>query len=163
MLIKFSVSNYRGFNDTVCLDLVSKHDYRFNKECIVDGVVSKTIVYGKNSSGKSNLGKALYDIVDLLFGTNEDIDLNADSNQEYACFEYVFKKEDKEIRFLYKNHHLQKCAIFNDNDKFFMFEEKLNLSDSVAPIQFVGFWRKLTFYINNCKINYQSYRNRNLF
>lgn len=108
MLIKFSVSNYRGFNDTVCLDLVSKHDYRFNKECIVDGVVTKAIVYGKNSSGKSNLGKALFDIVGLLFGNSENIVLNADSNQEYACFEYVFKKEDKEIRFLYKKNECSK-------------------------------------------------------
>ena len=108
MLIKFSVSNYGGFNDKVCFDLVSKHDYRFNKECIVDGVVSKAIVYGKNSSGKSNLGKALFDIVGLLFDTNEDIVLNADSNQEYACFEYVFKKEDKEIRFLYKKNECSK-------------------------------------------------------
>ena len=108
MLIKFSVSNYGGFNDKVCFDLVSKHDYRFNKECIVDGVVTKAIVYGKNSSGKSNLGKALFDIVGLLFDTNEDIVLNADSNQEYACFEYVFKKEDKEIRFLYKKNECSK-------------------------------------------------------
>lgn len=108
MLIKFSVSNYRGFNDTVCLDLVSKHDYRFNKECIVDGVAGKAIVYGKSSSGKSSLGKALFDIVGLLFGTNEDIDLNANSNQEYACFEYVFKKEDKEIKFIYKKNECSK-------------------------------------------------------
>lgn len=108
MLIKFSVSNYRGFNDTVCLDLVSKHDYRFNKECIVDGVVSKAIVYAKSSSGKSSLGKALFDIVGLLFGNSEDIVLNADSNQEYARFEYVFKKEDKEIRLLYKKNEYSK-------------------------------------------------------
>lgn len=110
MLIKFSVSNYRGFNDTVCLDLVSKHDYRFNKECIVDGVITKAIVYGKNSSGKSNLGKALFDIVGLLFGNSENIVLNADSNQKYACFEYVFKKEDKEIRFLYKKNECSKLV-----------------------------------------------------
>ena len=40
------------------------------------------------------------------------------------------------------NHHFQKCAIDNGNDKYFMSEEKLNWCDAVASIQFTSFWKK---------------------
>lgn len=109
MLIKFTVSNYKNFNKPICLDLTSTHDYRFGKECIKDSVISKAIVYGKNSSGKSNLGYALFDIVNVL--TNKNIEsmqinpasfLNADSDGKNARFEYVFEKDKKIISFIYE-------------------------------------------------------------
>ena len=117
MLIKFTVSNYKNFNKPICLDLTSTHDYRFGKECIKDGVISKAIVYGKNSSGKSNLGYALFDIVNVL--TNKNIEpmqinpasfLNADNDEKNARFEYVFEKDGKEISFIYEKSAPQTLA-----------------------------------------------------
>lgn len=117
MLIKFTVSNYKNFNKPICLDLTSTHDYRFGKECIKDGVISKAIVYGKNSSGKSNLGYALFDIVNVL--TNKNAEpmqinpasfLNADNDEKNARFEYVFEKDGKEISFIYEKSAPQTLA-----------------------------------------------------
>lgn len=117
MLIKFTVSNYKNFNKPICLDLTSTHDYRFGKECIKDSVISKAIVYGKNSSGKSNLGYALFDIVNVL--TNKNIEpmqinpasfLNADSDGKNARFEYVFEKDKNIISFIYEKSAPQTLA-----------------------------------------------------
>ncbi|MCZ6127541.1 hypothetical protein O5853_28580, partial [Escherichia coli] len=44
-------------------DLTHRKNYEFNQDCILDGVVKKSLVYGKNGIGKSNLGLALFDIV----------------------------------------------------------------------------------------------------
>ena len=99
------------------MDLTSTHDYRFGKECIKDGVISKAVVYGKNSSGKSNLGYALFDIVNVL--TNKNIEpmqinpasfLNADNDEKNARFEYVFEKDGKEISFIYEKSAPQTLA-----------------------------------------------------
>lgn len=109
MLVKFTVSNYRGFLNPITIDFTEKHDYKFNTDCVKNGLLSKAIIYGKNSSGKSNLGYAIFDIVGLL--TDKRVQdspqdptcfLNADSNEKYACFEYVFKKNDDIIKYTYK-------------------------------------------------------------
>lgn len=109
MLVKFTVSNYKNFLNPITLDLVAKHDYQFNSDLIRDGLLSKVLIYGKNASGKSNLGFALFDIVGVL--TDKNIQpaqkdstsfLNADSAQNTARFEYVFKKNEDYITYIYE-------------------------------------------------------------
>lgn len=62
MLRKFSVKNYKNFKDTLSLDFTDVRDYKFNENCVKNGIINKMIVYGRNAEGKSNLGTALYDI-----------------------------------------------------------------------------------------------------
>ena len=66
MLRKFSVKNYKNFKDEIAIDFTAVRDYKFSTDCISDGLLSKLIIVGKNGSGKSNLGYALFDIVYTL-------------------------------------------------------------------------------------------------
>ena len=109
MLTKFSVTNFKNFKDKLTIDFEDKHDYKFNEIATKQGVISKSIVFGKNGSGKSNLGYALFDIVttttDLhasrrMYETNSFI--NADSKQEFAEFNYEFKFGNDIVKYNYK-------------------------------------------------------------
>lgn len=55
---------------TKSLDFSDVRDYKFNSDCISSNLLSKIIVYGKNSLGKSNLGLAMFDIVSHLSNKN---------------------------------------------------------------------------------------------
>lgn len=63
MLKRFSVTNFKNFQDKVTFDLGDTRNYKFNPKCIKDSAVDKAIIYGKNASGKSNLLFAIFDIV----------------------------------------------------------------------------------------------------
>ena len=62
MLKHFEVVNFRGFESRLVFDL-SARDYAFNKGIVKDSIVNKALIYGKNGTGKSNLGFALFDII----------------------------------------------------------------------------------------------------
>ena len=66
MLVKFAVTNYRGFADRIEWDLSSPANYEFNKNAIKDGIIKNGIVYGPNGSGKTNFSLALFDIENHL-------------------------------------------------------------------------------------------------
>lgn len=63
MLEKFEVLNFKSFKDKLSFDLGSCSKYEYNTEAVNEGIVQKAIVYGRNGSGKSNLGLAIFDIV----------------------------------------------------------------------------------------------------
>ena len=111
MLKRFEVENFKGFKDRLIFDL-SAREYAFNKNLVVNGIVNKGIIYGKNGIGKSNLGIALFDIV-LHLTDKERMPLqylsnylNLDSTKEYAEFKYCFVFDDEEtmerFRMIYK-------------------------------------------------------------
>ncbi|KAF3978212.1 MAG: AAA family ATPase [Methylococcales symbiont of Iophon sp. n. MRB-2018] len=64
MLEKFSTKNFKNFADVV-LDFTAS-DYQFNNDSIKNGLVNNAIIYGENASGKSNIGFAIFDIVEHL-------------------------------------------------------------------------------------------------
>ena len=109
MLVRFTVENYKSFKEPITLDFQGRHDYRYNNQCIRNGLLSKVVIYGANSSGKSNFGFALFDIVGLLTDKNtipnqndELTFINADSDSDVATFTYVFKKQNDYITYSYK-------------------------------------------------------------
>ena len=109
MLVKFKVQNYKNFKEPIILDFKSMHDYKFNSQCIQNELLSKIIIYGKNGSGKSNLGFAIFDIVALLTDKHTDVKqkdqnsfLNADCDDSVARFEYVFRKDSDIITYSYE-------------------------------------------------------------
>ena len=62
---------------------------------IENGCVTKGIVYGINSCGKSNLGLAIFDIITHLTEKEKllrsyDLYLNMSGRKSFAEFEYVF-------------------------------------------------------------------------
>ena len=45
MLVKFAVTNYRGFADRIEWDLSSPANYEFNKNAIKDGIIKMYCIW----------------------------------------------------------------------------------------------------------------------
>lgn len=105
MLKRFMLENYKNFKDKICVDFENIAGYQFNMDCLTDGMISKMLIYGRNATGKTNLGMAFIDILMNLFGniryTNTGILLNADSVEDAASFSYLFQFCDKELLYKY--------------------------------------------------------------
>ena len=108
MLRKFSISNYKNFEDEVTLDFTNVHDYKFNSKCIDNGLLSKSLLVGKNASGKTNLAYALFDIVytltDNVFDPMQrDIGsfINGVGKSKEAKFRYEFQDGDSVYSYKY--------------------------------------------------------------
>jgi hypothetical protein len=106
MLLRFAVTNYRGFRDRIELDLSHPKNYSFNENAIKDGVVKNGIIYGPNGSGKSNFGLAIFDIANHLSHKwkKPDYYLNyasAYNHLDPVEFEYTFKFNEKLLSYKY--------------------------------------------------------------
>lgn len=56
MLKKFSVKNFRGFEDEIEFDLSKINDYQFSTQCVNNGIAKNVIIYGKNGVRKIKFG-----------------------------------------------------------------------------------------------------------
>ena len=105
MLKKFTLKNYKNFKNEISIDFENTAGYQFSTDCITDGTISKMLIYGRNATGKTNLGKALINIYTTMFGGRHYIDtgifLNADSIDETAVFSYEFRFESNELVYRY--------------------------------------------------------------
>jgi AAA15 family ATPase/GTPase len=105
MLYSFTVKNYRGFKDTITLDLTAAN-YEFNPECIHDGCAYKALIYGYNGVGKSNLGLAIMDIIIHLTDKERSLLLNknyrnAETDSDMVEFIYKFKFNGSIVEYQY--------------------------------------------------------------
>ena len=106
MLKKFSVENFKGFKEKITLDIGSPNNYNFNSELIEKGCVTKGIIYGINSCGKSNLGLAIFDLSTHLTEKEKllrsyDFYLNMSGRKSFAEFEYTFVFDSHEVIYHY--------------------------------------------------------------
>lgn len=107
MIKKISVKNFKNFEDTLVVDFTKTRDYSFNQELIKDGLINKMLIYGKNNSGKSNLGAAIMDITGHLTDNRWNNLLYAyylcgNSIEDYAEFKYEFIFNNKTVQYNYK-------------------------------------------------------------
>lgn len=114
MLKKFKLKNYKNFKDEITIDFKDTAGYQFNKDCLSDGIISKMLIYGRNATGKTNLGRALLDIGATIIGPigyrNNGIMLNADSNEKEAVFNYEFRFGDTELFYKYSRKSNQELS-----------------------------------------------------
>ncbi len=95
MLKKFSVSNFKGFKELITFDLTSSNGYTFNPECVKNGIVNCGIIYGYNGCGKSNMGLAIFDIIEHLTDNYREVSryknyANAATDSNIVSFSYQF-------------------------------------------------------------------------
>lgn len=140
MLCKFKVKGYKGFNHEIELDFEKHKEYQFNKSHIKNDLINKMIIYGKNGSGKTNIGFALFDISFHLTDKNRNMEsliatnyINMDGNHKYAEFYYEFKFGNDRIIYKYKKENLYRLVyeeVIYNNKKiieydFFNSEKKI--------------------------------------
>ncbi len=132
MLKKFSVMNFKNFKNTLELNLGKVGGYKFNQDCIRENLIGKSIIYGRNATGKTNLGEAICDIVEMLSGRRNfgmTRILNADSKESVALFRYEFEFDDNDVVYEYQknqNGEMKKEALFLNGTSIF----RLDTTDS---------------------------------
>lgn len=105
MLKKFTLRNYKNFRNKIEMDFNNVAGYQFSADCISKGMLAKILVYGRNATGKTNLGRALMDIRSTMFGGRRleeaGVFLNADSPEDSAEFFYTFDFDGNELTYQY--------------------------------------------------------------
>lgn len=106
MLKKFQVENYRGFKGSLSWDLSDTRDYGFRKNLVDNKIAKKSVVFGKNGSGKSSLCTAVVDITAHLLDAEKDNILPhlftyVGNEKKYATFTYVFQFGKDEVIYTY--------------------------------------------------------------
>lgn len=169
MLTRFSVENFKNFEDKITWDLSNTNNYGFNTQLISNETITKGLIYGPNGSGKSNLGLALFDIILHLTDKEKLFDkyriyLNLNSDKKFATFEYVFKFDESELIYQYKKENATtlleerlfingKEMIFFDFGKqqgFVLLEGAQNLNlISDSPISRVKYVRSNAILVDN--------------
>lgn len=107
MLKLFEVKGFKNFENTIRLDFSDVRDYKFNNTCVTNDLLSKIIIYGKNSVGKSNFGLALFDIVSHLTTNNVtpglyNYYLNVNNMTGCAEFHYIFTFDTGDVDYFYR-------------------------------------------------------------
>mgnify|MGYP000955018788 CR=1 FL=1 len=137
MIKKFTVKNYKGFKDEITLDFSDIKNYQFNTFAVKNKLINYAIVYGKNGSGKSNLGLALFDLIIHLTDKQKDdfqfINyLNGNGTEDYATFIYEFVIDNYEYVYHYQKTSADKLTyeeLSINKTKIFSYNFKNHKSD----------------------------------
>ena len=126
MLKKFTVTNFKNFSNPCVLDFTRTRDYDFNNDLVKNGILNKVLLYGKNGSGKSNLGLAIMDISLHLSDNQRNMllysyPLNGDTASKYISYEYVFDFFGDEVIYSYKK-----------NEMMVLLEEQIFLNSKIV-------------------------------
>jgi AAA15 family ATPase/GTPase len=135
MLEKFEVRNFRNFEEWFVFDLSKIKNYEFNPECVENGLVKTSIIYGPNGCGKSNLGRAIFDVQTHLTDAKTDEFyrsnyLNAALDSPLAEFKYTFRFKDHRLKYEYGKRAVDKLVyehLFIDDEKIISFDRRENL------------------------------------
>lgn len=106
MLTSFSVKNFKNFEKKFTIDLSQTKQYSFSEDCVKDGIIKTGLIYGPNSVGKSNLGKAIFDLVQTVTDKEKTPMLYASYNNArnpsgLVEFEYSFLFGKARVRYAY--------------------------------------------------------------
>ncbi len=114
MLIEFSVSNFRSIKDMQTLSFLATAMNEHEKTNVFQAtdkirLLKSTCIYGANGSGKSNLVKAMWAMINFIKAPFEDrkkfdehiqpFKLNTSTRNEGSFFQIVFIIEEKTYRY----------------------------------------------------------------
>ncbi|WP_251458580.1 AAA family ATPase [Streptococcus caecimuris] len=166
MLKYFSVKNYKNFENEISIDFSQVGGYKFNEDCLSNNILSKVLIYGRNATGKSNLGLALFDITknlssrSLIDDQNLTSFLNNNSDNAIATFCYIFLHNNNEIKYIYtKNEYqiIQTESLSINNELVW----EIDLStDLMSPTPVEGIANKLGIINNDFNILIDNYRDQ---
>ena len=126
MLTRFEVQNYKNFKDKIVIDFKSLGEYKFNSDCLYNKVISKLMIYGRNASGKTNLGSALLDASDFyIYRRRDQTFTNADTKNEFAKFKYCFEFGEDIVEYIYEkdeNSTFTKEGLYINNNKIYFID-----------------------------------------
>lgn len=156
MIKIFKVRNFKNFNEECVLDFTKTRDYTFNSYLIKNKLINKALVYGKNGSGKSNLGLAIMDMAIHLSNNQRNMSLysfplNGDTACDYLSFEYVLNFGSDDIVYSYKK-----------NADMMLLEEEIRVNDEIV---FEYNYKSNSYRSNLSELetfNYELLKNRNL-
>jgi hypothetical protein len=159
MLIKFASKNYRGFKERIEWDLSRPSNYEFNQYAIKDGIVKNGIVYGPNGSGKTNLGLAVFDVVNHLTQKFKKGDyytnfIYAGNVAQTVDFEYTFRLDGQTVQYNYSKDRSGKLiteALLVDDVQVFNRTEESFYVSSEFPME-PAFKESLTQNANHVSI-----------
>ncbi len=124
MLKYFEVENFKGFEETFYFNLSTNRSYAFKTQLIKNKICNKLLIYGKNGSGKSNLGDAIFDLIVHLtdkFAKPIPIYKNLKNRQDKLVrFKYIFEFGNEEIVYEYEKFNqqqLKKEALYIQKEK----------------------------------------------
>lgn len=137
MLKKFSVRNYKGFKEEISIDFSKYRDYQFNKHVIKRNLLNMGVIYGKNGTGKTNLGLALFDITLHLVDKQKSMYefsnyLNASSVDSSARFSYQFVFDNQEVTYNYQKKNADTLVfeeLYIGDQKVFSYNYNTKASD----------------------------------
>ncbi len=134
MIVRFSVKNFKNFENEFVFDLSQTKQYEFSLDCVKNDIVKFGLVYGPNSVGKSNLGRAMFDLVQTVTDKGRNPVLyesyqNARHSREPVKFRFDFRfgkntacYEYKKIGYeeiLSENFYVnEKLVVERNDDKF---------------------------------------------
>lgn len=132
MLAEFKVRNYKNFRDELKFSLESGKNYEFNQKAVHNGIIKDSVIIGYNASGKTNLGRAIMDIIIHLTdkserGTSSLFFSNLYNQDDTVAFIYKFKFDSSCLEYAYEKKNPQqvvreyvkidgKKIIINDED-----------------------------------------------
>ena len=106
MLVRFEIENFKNFENKMILDLSKTKGYEFKENLIKDGIVRSGVIFGKNAAGKSNIGYAIFDIVNHLTDKQKNLSeiypySNLNSEIKKVSFNYLFQFDGKKVNYKY--------------------------------------------------------------
>ncbi len=143
MIKQFIVENYKNFGAPLVIDFDTIGGYQFNKECLYENFIGKMLIYGRNGTGKTNLGYAIMDIAlapGLLIRNDNSNFLNADTENDFASFSYTFQFGNDTIIYKYEKTSYAKYKsemLFLNDIKVFNFDY-INNSYDIANLKAIS-------------------------
>jgi hypothetical protein len=145
MLFRFSVKNFKNFQDEFVFDLSDTKNFEFNTQCVKNGIVNNALIYGPNGVGKSNLGFAIFDIISNVSDKNRMSEyymnyLNARCSQDISEFKYEFKFGEDIAFYSYGKKNVDEFIyeIFAINGNVVISYDRRNNNDNKAMIGLNG-------------------------